>query len=328
MENIKIAVDAMGGDNAPYEVVKGAVEAVNEFGSSVILVGIEEIIKKELEKYNFPKEKIEIVNASEVISTEEVPTTAIRRKKDSSMVVGLNLVKNGEARAFVSAGSTGALLTGATVIIGRIKGIERPALGTCLPTKKGFVFLLDSGANVDCKPNYLVQFAKMASVYVENVMNVKNPRVGLVNIGVEEEKGNALTKEVHELLKETDINFVGNIEAREIPLDGADIVVCDGFVGNVILKFAEGLSKGLLSIIKDEITKGMYKFAALALKTPFKNIKKKFDSEEVGGAPFLGLKALVVKAHGSSKSKGIKNAIKQCTIFVENDIVLKIEEKL
>lgn len=328
MENIKIAVDAMGGDNAPYEVVKGAVEAVNEFGSSVILVGIEEIIKKELEKYNFPKEKIEIVNASEVISTEEVPTTAIRRKKDSSMVVGLNLVKNGEAKAFVSAGSTGALLTGATVIIGRIKGIERPALGTCLPTKKGFVFLLDSGANVDCKPNYLVQFAKMASVYVENVMNVKNPRVGLVNIGIEEEKGNALTKEVHELLKETDINFVGNIEAREIPLDGADIVVCDGFVGNVILKFAEGLSKGLLSIIKEEITKGMYKFATLALKTPFKNIKKKFDSEEVGGAPFLGLKALVVKAHGSSKSKGIKNAIKQCTIFVENDIVLKIEEKL
>lgn len=328
MENIKIAVDAMGGDNAPYEVVKGAVEAVNEFGSSVILVGIEEIIKKELEKYNFPKEKIEIVNASEVISTEEVPTTAIRRKKDSSMVVGLNLVKNGEAKAFVSAGSTGALLTGATVIIGRIKGIERPALGTCLPTKKGFVFLLDSGANVDCKPNYLVQFAKMASVYVENVMNVKNPRVGLVNIGVEEEKGNALTKEVHELLKETDINFVGNVEAREIPLDGADIVVCDGFVGNIILKFAEGLSKGLLSIIKDEITKGMYKFAALALKTPFKNIKKKFDSEEVGGAPFLGLKSLVVKAHGSSKAKGIKNAIKQCTIFVENDIVLKIEEKL
>ena len=328
MENIKIAVDAMGGDNAPYEVVKGAVEAVNEFGSSVILVGIEEIIKKELEKYNFPKEKIEIVNASEVISTEEVPTTAIRRKKDSSMVVGLNLVKNGEAKAFVSAGSTGALLTGATVIIGRIKGIERPALGTCLPTKKGFVFLLDSGANVDCKPNYLVQFAKMASVYVENVMNVKNPRVGLVNIGVEEEKGNALTKEVHELLKETDINFVGNVEAREIPLDGADIVVCDGFVGNIILKFAEGLSKGLLSIIKDEITKGMYKFAALALKTPFKNINKKFDSEEVGGAPFLGLKSLVVKAHGSSKAKGIKNAIKQCTIFVENDIVLKIEEKL
>lgn len=328
MENIKIAVDAMGGDNAPYEVIKGAVEAVNEFGSSVILVGIEEIIKKELEKYNFQKEKIEIVNASEVITTEEIPTTAIRRKKDSSMVVGLNLVKNGEASAFVSAGSTGALLTGATVIIGRIKGIERPALGTCLPTKKGFVFLLDSGANVDCKPNYLVQFAKMASVYVENVMKVKNPRVGLVNIGVEEEKGNALTKETHELLKETDLNFVGNIEAREIPLDGADIVVCDGFVGNVILKFAEGLSKGLLSIIKDEITKGMYKFAALALKTPFKNIKKKFDSEEVGGAPFLGLKALVVKAHGSSKAKGIKNAIKQCTIFVENDIVLKIEEKL
>jgi len=328
MENIKIAVDAMGGDNAPVETVKGAVDAVNEFGANIVLVGIEDVIKKELEKYSFDKEKIEIVNASEVIGTDEVPTTAIRKKKDSSIVVGLNLVKNGGAAAFVSAGSTGAVLTGATVIIGRIKGIERPALGTCLPTTKGFVFLLDSGANVDCKPNYLVQFAKMASVYVENVMGIKNPKVGLVNIGVEEEKGNALTKEVHGLLKETDLNFVGNVEAREIPFGEADIVVCDGFAGNIILKFAEGLSTALLKIIKSEITAGLYKFAALALKTPFKNIKKRFDSEEVGGAPFLGLKSLVVKAHGSSKAKGIKNAIKQCTIFVENDIVLKIEEKL
>ena len=328
MEKIKIAVDAMGGDNAPFEIVKGAVEAVNEFGSNIILVGIEDRINEELKKYTYDKEKIEVCHASEIISTEEVPTTAIRNKKDSSMVVGLNLVKKGEASAFISAGSTGALLTGATVIIGRIKGIERPALGTCLPTLKGFVFLLDSGANVDCKPSYIVQFAKMASVYVENVMGIKNPKVGLVNIGVEEEKGNALSKEAHELLKETDINFVGNVEAREIPLGAADVVVCDGFVGNVILKFAEGLSKAILKIIKNEITAGVYKFAALALSKPFKNIKTRFDSEEVGGAPFLGLKALVVKAHGSSKAKGIKNAIKQCTIFVENDIVLKIEEKL
>ena len=328
MEKIKIAVDAMGGDNAPFEIVKGAVEAVNEFGSNIILVGIEDRINEELKKYNYDKEKIEVYHASEIISTEEVPTSAIRNKKDSSMVVGLNLVKKGEASAFISAGSTGALLTGATVIIGRIKGIERPALGTCLPTLKGFVFLLDSGANVDCKPSYIVQFAKMASVYVENVMGIKNPKVGLVNIGVEEEKGNALSKEAHELLKEADINFVGNVEAREIPLGAADVVVCDGFVGNVILKFAEGLSKAILKIIKNEITAGIYKFAALALSKPFENIKTRFDSEEVGGAPFLGLKALVVKAHGSSKAKGIKNAIKQCTIFVENDIVLKIEEKL
>ena len=329
METIKIVVDAMGGDNAPVETVKGAVDAANEFGANIILVGIEDIIKEELKKYTYPEDKIEVVHASEVIGTDEVPTLAFRRKKDSSMVVGLNLVKKGEAHAFVSAGSTGALLTGATIIIGRIKGIERPALGTCLPSVNGFTFLLDSGANVDCKPNYLVQFAKMASVYVENVMGVKNPTVGLANIGVEEEKGNALVKEVHELLKEEEsINFVGNVEAREIPFNAADIIVCDGFVGNIILKFAEGLSVGLFKIIKSEITAGPYKLAAAMLKKPFKNVKKRFDSEEIGGAPFLGLKALVVKAHGSSKAKGIKNAIKQCTIFVENDIVLKIEEKL
>ncbi|MEA5084516.1 MAG: phosphate acyltransferase PlsX [Lachnospiraceae bacterium] len=329
MEEIKIAVDAMGGDNAPKEIIKGAVEAVNEFGANIVLVGIEQTIEEELKKYTYNKEKIEVVNAAEIISTDEVPTTAIRRKKDSSMVVGLNLVKDGKASAFVSAGSTGALLTGATVIIGRIKGIERPALGTCLPTTNGFTFLLDSGANVDCKANYLVQFAKMASVYVENVMGVKNPKVAIANIGAEKEKGNALVKEAYELLEEVKgVNFTGNIEAREIPFGEADVVVCDGFVGNTILKLSEGLSLALLGIIKEEITQGAYKLAAAALKKPFKNIKKRFDSEEVGGAPFLGLKSLVVKAHGSSKAKGIKNAIKQCEIFVENDIVLKIQEKL
>ncbi|MBO8434441.1 MAG: phosphate acyltransferase PlsX [Tyzzerella sp.] len=326
--NITVAVDAMGGDNAPFEIVKGAVEAVKDLGVNIKLVGIESAVNDELKKYNYDKSKIEVVHASEVITTEEAPTTAIRRKKDSSMVVGLNLVKNGEADAFVSAGSTGAVLTGATVIVGRIKGIERPALGTCLPTVDGFTFLLDSGANVDCKPKYLEQFAKMGSVYVENVMGIKNPRIGLVNIGAEKEKGNALTKEVYEILENTDINFVGNIEPRDIPFGNADVIVCDGFVGNTILKFAEGLSIGLLKIIKGEITKGMYKIPALALKKPFYNVKSKMDSEEVGGAPFLGLKALVVKAHGSSEAKGIRNAIKQCTIFVENDIVSKIENNL
>ncbi len=324
-----IAVDAMGGDHAPGEIVKGAVEAVNEFSANIILVGKEDEIRRELSRYQYPAKQIQIVPASEVISTDEVPTTAIRRKKDASMVVGLRLVKEGEADAFVSAGSTGALLTGATMIIGRIKGIERPALGTMLPTTKGFTFLLDSGANVDCKPSYLVQFAKMASVYVEHVVGVKQPSVGLVNIGAEKEKGDSLSKETHELLEETEgIRFVGNVEAREIPFGGADIVVCDGFVGNVILKFAEGLSLALLGTVKEEITKGWYKLAAAALLKPFRQIKHRFDAEEVGGAPFLGLKALVVKAHGSSKAKGIKNAIKQCESFVENDIVIKIQEQL
>lgn len=327
-KKITVAVDAMGGDNAPFEIVKGAVEAVNEFGVNIKLVGIESTVKEELAKYKYDTSKIEVIHASEVITTDEAPTTAIRRKKDSSMVVALNLVKNKEADAFVSAGSTGAVLTGATVIIGRIKGIERPALGTCLPTIKGFTFLLDSGANVDCKPKYLEQFAKMGSVYAEHVMGIKNPKVGLVNIGAEKEKGNALTKEVYEILENTDINFSGNIEPRDIPFGKADVIVCDGFVGNTILKFAEGLSMALLKIIKGEITKGLYKFAALALKKPFGNVKSRLDSEEVGGAPFLGLKSLVVKAHGSSEAKGIRNAIKQCTIFVENDIVSKIEDNL
>lgn len=327
-KEVIVAVDAMGGDHAPSEIIKGTVEAIQEFSVKVLLVGQESVLKKELSKYQYDENKIRIIHASEVISTEESPTTAIRRKKDSSIVVGLNLVKNKEAQAFVSAGSTGALLTGALFIIGRLKGVERPVLGTCLPTKKGFTFLVDSGANVDCKAKYLEQFAKMGSVYIENMFGKKAPKVALVNIGAEKEKGNSLTKETYDLLEQSDLNFVGNIEPRNIPFGDADVVVCDGFVGNTILKLAEGLSMTLLSVIKKEITQGFYKFAALSLKKPFMRIKKNFDSEEIGGAPFLGLKSLVVKAHGSSKSKAIKNAIKQCVHFVEEDIVAKIGEKI
>lgn len=327
-KEIKIAVDAMGGDNAPYEIVKGAVESVNEQKAHVILVGQQEIIEQELKKYSYDKNNIEIVPATEVISTEESPTNAIRRKKDSSMVVGLNLVKEKKADAFVSAGSTGALLTGALFIVGRIKGVERPVLGTCLPNKKSFTFLVDSGANVDCKAKYIEQFAKMASVYVENMYHIQKPTVGLVNIGAEKEKGDALTKEAYELLEKTDLNFIGNIEPRDIPFGKADIIVCDGFLGNTILKLSEGLSMALLGIIKEEITTGYYKLAAAALKKPFRNIKKRFDADEIGGAPFLGLQSLVVKAHGSSNAKAIKNAIKQCILFAEQDIVDKIGEKI
>lgn len=327
-KEIKIAVDAMGGDNAPYEIVKGAVESVNEQKAHVILVGQQEIIEQELKKYSYDKNNIEIVPATEVISTEESPTNAIRRKKDSSMVVGLNLVKQKKADAFVSAGSTGALLTGALFIVGRIKGVERPVLGTCLPNKKSFTFLVDSGANVDCKAKYIEQFAKMASVYVENMYHIQKPTVGLVNIGAEKEKGDALTKEAYELLEKADLNFIGNIEPRDIPFGKADIIVCDGFLGNTILKLSEGLSMALLGIIKEEITTGYYKLAAAALKKPFRNIKKRFDADEIGGAPFLGLQSLVVKAHGSSNAKAIKNAIKQCILFAEQDIVDKIGEKI
>lgn len=328
-KRITVALDAMGGDNAPVETVKGAVEAVQELDVNIKLVGQEDIVKAELAKYVYDKERIEVVHASEVISTDEVPTMAIRRKKDSSLVVALNLVKNGEADAIVSAGSTGALLTGALLIVGRLPGVERPALGTCLPNKKGFSFLLDSGANVDCKAKYLEQFAKMGSVYVENVFGVKDPKVALVNIGAEKEKGNALTKETYELLEQAEgIHFTGNIEPRNIPFGEADVIVCDGFVGNTILKLSEGLAKTLVDIIKEEITKGAYKLAAAMLVKPFKNVKKRFDADEVGGAPFIGLKSLVVKAHGSSNAKAFKNAVRQCVLFTEADIIGKIKDKI
>lgn len=324
--NIIVAVDAMGGDNAPYEIVKGVVEAVKIYPVKVMLVGKEDIVKKELSSYTYDEDSIEIVHADEVIGTDEVPTEAVRRKKNSSMMIGLGLVKDNKAKAFISAGSTGALFVGGTFTVGRIKGIERPALATCLPTLNGFSLLLDSGANVDCKPQYLEQFAKMGSVYAENVLGVKNPTVGLANIGVEKEKGNMLVKEVYTMLENSEINFIGNAEIVDIPRGVADVIVCDGFVGNTILKLTEGLSKALLKLIKSEITKGPYKFAAAALKTPFGNIKKTFDSDQVGGAPYIGLKALVMKMHGSCKAPAVTNCIKQSISFIENDTVAKIEQ--
>ena len=328
-KRIVVALDAMGGDYAPVETVKGAVDAVKELNVDIRLVGPEDVVNAELAKYEYDKERITVVHAPSVIGTDEAPTMAIRRKKDSSMVVGLNLVKNGEAEGFVSAGSTGAILTGGLFIVGRIPGVERPALGTCLPNKKGFSFLIDSGANVDCKPQYLEQFAKMGSVYVENVFGMKDPRVALVNIGAEKEKGNALTKETYELLEQAEnINFIGNIEPRNIPFGEADVIVCDGFVGNTILKLSEGMAKTMVDIIKEEITKGAYKFAAAMLKKPFRNVKNFLDADEVGGAPFIGLNSLVVKAHGSSNAKAIKNAVRQCVVFTEADIIEKIKDKL
>lgn len=324
-----VALDAMGGDNAPVEIVKGAVEAVNELDVIIKLVGKEDIVNQELSKYSYPKEKIIVINATEVIGTDESPTTAIKKKKDSSMVVGMKLVKNGEAEGFVSAGSTGALLAGSILFIGRLKGVERPFLGTFLPSKEKMTFLCDAGANVDCKPKYLEQFAKMSSIYVENAVGIKNPTVGLVNIGAEKEKGDSLTKEAYELLEVTkNINFIGNIEPRNVPYAEADIVVCDGFVGNTILKTCEGMGSMLLSMLKAEITKGAYVVPALMLKAPFTKLKNHFDADEIGGAPFIGLKSLVVKAHGSSHSKAIKNAVKQCVNFSNADIISKISAEI
>lgn len=324
--NIIVAVDAMGGDNAPFEIVKGVAEAVKLYPVKVLLVGKEDIVNKELLSYTYEGGSIEVINASEVIGTDEVPTEAVRRKKDSSMMVGLNLVKEKKASAFISAGSTGALFVGGTFTVGRIKGIDRPALATCLPNTRGYSLLLDSGANVDCKPQYLEQFAKMGSVYAESVLGIKNPTVGLANIGVEREKGNALVKETYDLLEKADINFVGYAEMIDIPNGVVDVVVCDGFVGNTILKTTEGVCKSMFKTLKAEITKGPYKIAAAALKTPFSRIKSSLDADQIGGAPYVGLKALVMKVHGSCKAPAITNCIKQSISFIENDTVAKIEK--
>lgn len=328
---IKIAVDAMGGDNAPREIVKGAVEAVNERKDiHVFLTGKEDAVSKELGQYSYNKEQITIINATEVIETGEPPVNAIRKKKDSSIVVGMNLVKSGEADGFVSAGSSGAILVGGQVIVGRVKGVERPPLAPLIPTEKGFSLLIDCGANVDARPSHLVQFAQMGSIYMENVMGVKNPRVAIVNIGAEEEKGNALVKETFPLLRECPgINFIGSIEAREIPHGGADVIVCEAFVGNVILKLYEGVGDTMLSMVKKGLmSSARSKLGALLIKPALKATMKSFDASQYGGAPLLGLKGLVVKTHGSSKANEVKNSVIQCISFKEQAISDKIKECL
>ena len=330
-EYVKVAVDAMGGDNAPREVVKGAVEAVNESDKvKVYLVGLKEAVEKELSAYTYPKAQIEVVPASEIIETAEPPVIAIRKQKDSSIFKTLNLVKDGTCDAYVSAGSTGATLVGGQVIVGRIKGVERPPLAPLIPTATGCSLLIDCGANVDARPSHLVQFAKMGSIYMENVMGIKSPKVGLVNIGAEEEKGNALVKETFPLLKNCpDINFIGSVEARDIPAGAADVIVCEAFVGNVILKTYEGVGATLISKVKEGMmTSFRSKIGALLVKPALKQTLKAFDLEQYGGAPMLGLKGLVVKTHGSSKSIEIKNSILQCITFTEQQISEKIRQML
>lgn len=330
-ETVRVVVDAMGGDNAPGEIVRGAVDAVNSRGDiKVFLVGQEPVVRAELEKYTYPKEQVEVVHAEEVIETAEPPVNAIRKKKQSSLVVGMNMVKQQEADAIVSAGSTGAVLVGGQMIVGRIKGIERPPLAPLIPTENGVALLIDCGANVDARPSHLVQFAQMGSIYMENVVGIQNPRVAILNIGAEEEKGNALVKETFPMLKECPgINFIGSIEAREIPHGGADVIVCEAFAGNVVLKLYEGVAATLLSKVKEGLMSSLRsKIGALLIKPALKQTLKSFDASQYGGAPLLGCKGLVVKTHGSAKALDVKNSIIQCVAFKQQGINEKIKEHI
>ena len=319
MDKLTIAVDVMGADLGPAVAIQGAMQASKEFPDiNLVLVGDEAIINKELAKSS---QKFEILHAPEVIGFDEVPTVAIKQKKNSSVVVGLKHLKAGGAQGFVSAGSTGALLVGIFAYAKRQPGIQRPALCALLPTKKGFTLLLDCGANSEVKPAYLLQFGQLGSTYMKNCMGIENPRVGLVNVGTEKEKGTPLLQEAYELLEASDLNFIGNIEGRDIPAGEADVVVCDGFVGNVVLKLTEGLSKTLMGMIKEELMSSVIsKMGALLAKGSFNKLKKRFDYREIGGAPFLGLETLVVKAHGSSDALAFKNAIKQCVLYSKSKI--------
>lgn len=331
MSQTIVALDCMGGDNAPEEIVKGGIEALKENQQVILkMVGMEEAVNKELAKYEYDKSRVEVINATEVIETGEPPVAAIRKKKDSSLVKCMYMVKRGECDALVSAGSTGATLVGGHIIVGRIKGVERPPLAPIIPTNAGGALLIDCGANVDSKPSNLVQFAQMGSIYMENICGVKNPKIGLVNIGTEEEKGNSLVKDTYQLLSKLEgINFIGNIEAREIPEGKADVVVCDAFVGNVILKMFEGVGSVLLNKITGTLMSSLKtKIGALLIKKDLKEALKDFQIDQYGGAPLLGLNGLVVKTHGNSKAIEVKNSIIQCISFKEMNINEKITKAL
>ncbi len=331
-ELVTVALDAMGGDNAPGEIVKGAVNALNaNAGVRVILVGRQEEIDKVLaEAGPYPADRLSIRHASEVIEMGEPPVDALRRKKDSSIVVGMKMVRNGECDAFVTAGSSGAALAGGQLLVRRIKGIERPPFAPILPSAKGPVLLVDCGANMDPRPSQLVQFAQMGSVYMKNMCGIENPRVAIVNVGAEEEKGNALVKETRPLLEAcSGINFIGNIEGRDIVEGAADVVVTDAFTGNAILKTMEGTASVLIHGIKDAMMSSLRtKIGALLVKPALKDLLKNFDATEYGGAPMLGLTGLVVKCHGNSTAKEISKSIEQCVLFKEKRINEQLAEAM
>jgi len=328
---MKIAIDAMGGDNAPQAAVEGSIQAVREYGVTVYLFGIENEIKKYIPEDLKNDERIKIIDAPEVIQVEDSPVQAIKQKKNSSMVLGLKAVKDGECHAFLSAGSTGAFLAGSLLKVGRIKGIDRPALAPILPTiNGGGCMIIDGGANTDCKPRNLSQFAILGSVYMAKVAKVNNPKVGLLNIGAEDSKGNDLVKEAYPILKDmSNINFVGNVEARDVVDYACDVLVADGFAGNVLLKGVEGTALSILKALKKEMMSSLKsKIGALLLKGSLRGFKKKFDYTEVGGAPFLGIDGIMIKAHGSSDAKAIKNAVRQAKLLHDCDYLNIVKSEI
>lgn len=327
---MKIILDGMGGDNAPASVVEGAVLSSKEMEHEIVLIGQQELIEKELKKYKYDEKKISIVDAREVITNDEAPVRAVRSKKDSSIVRGINMVKSGEGDIFISAGSTGALLSGGLFILGRIQGIDRPALASVYPIIGGRASLLvDAGANSECKPNNLLEFGIMGNIYMEKVIGRENPKVGLVNIGSESKKGSTLTKAAYELLEQSDMNFIGNVEARDVPKGACDVIVTDGFTGNVILKLTEGLAWNILQVIKKKFTEGVKaKLGAALLIDKLGSLKQEFDYSSYGGAPILGVKGPILKMHGSSSANAVKNTILKAIPYVEGNVVGTIQNSV
>lgn len=323
---MKIILDAMGGDNAPKAICEGAIAASQEIEDEIVLIGKEDLVRETLEELGYEGEKISIINAEEVITNDEAPVKAVRRKKDSSIVKGLNMVKDGEGDVFISAGSTGALLAGGLFILGRIKGIDRPTLATVYPVigKKPSI-LVDSGANAECKATNLLEFGQMGSIYMQEVLGRNNPTVGLVNNGTEEGKGTTLTKAAYELLKEAELNFIGSVEARELPNGACDVIVTDGFTGNAILKLTEGMGLMVLREMKRRFLQGTKaKVGAMLLKDKLMGIKTEFNYAEYGGAPLLGVQGALLKMHGSSDALAVKQTILKSLPYVKEDVVGKI----
>ena len=330
-KNVRVVVDAMGGDNAPGEIVKGALQALEtQKNLTIVFVGRKKPLEAELKKYAYEAGRVETVFAEEVIEMSEPPVAAIKHKKDSSIVVGLKMLNNGEADAFVSAGSTGAVLAGGQLIVGRLGGVSRPPLAPLIPTSTGVSLLIDCGANVDARASWLVQYAKMGSIYMKHVVGIEKPRVAIVNIGAEDEKGNALVKETIPLLRACpELNFTGSIEARDIPYGRADVIVCEAFVGNVILKLFEGTCSMLMREVKKTLLGSFRsKLGAVLIKPALKKTLTNFDASQYGGAPMLGLKGLVVKTHGSSKAVEVKHSVIQCVNFSRQNINEKISRQL